>query len=259
MANTSTMCLLVFNDIARHDITWGHARVDFDTHALDNTIQHILSLGLRQVLAIARLTKSNYSEREAFFDPDNNIAPENEDFFNDVLWDLNCSSRTSFDRSNIYYKLISARPCHVDGDPGPETMWRLSCPADGSSLAFFQDHDYIPRRWGYVLWDHERLCNLAQQGVIRLSPPWEPAINRQVELPTPSQQEREASWRMRSSLYARGGRGWWAEGDESRVRWSTERPPSRDEQSVEREQAMKEWGVYKPRRQPMYLARRDLL
>lgn len=247
----------MFNDIARHDITWGHAKVDFDAKALDNTIQHILTLGLKQVLAIARLKDANYDEREAFFDPDNNIPPENEDFFNDYLFLWNICARPSVE-GILYNTQLSARSNDADPDPGPETIWRISCPQDGSSLALFEDYDWVSRRWGYVLWDHERLCDLAQQGVIRLSPPWEPAVTPQPEPSTPSRQEREASWRNRSSLYARGGRGWWAEGDESRVRWLAERPPSPDKQRDGRGQDERPISGG-PLRQPMYLTRRDLV
>ncbi|POS79252.1 hypothetical protein DHEL01_v202342 [Diaporthe helianthi] len=224
----------VFNDVARHDITWGHANVDFNTRAAHETIQHILSLGLREILTIARLQDTNYQEREALLDPDNHIPAKNGGFFNAALFVMNFYAQPS-DGADLLYKTISsAKPFYGDADPGPETMWRLSCPQDGSSLALFEEHDWIFRRWGYVLWDHERLCDLARQGVIRLSPPWEPAVSPQLEYSTTTEQEQEVSWRARSSLYVRGGRGWWAEGDESRVRWGV-RLPSREEQRMERE------------------------
>lgn len=230
--------MLVFNDVACHDITWGEFSIMFDADAADGTIQHLLTVGLTKILAIARLQEADYREREKLFKPDNNIPSENDDFLHSVLIETNYRANPTVDES-LYDTLLSAMPCYADPDPGPETMWRLSCPQDGSSLALFERHDWISRRWGYVLWDHARLYDLTRQGAFQLSPPWEPAANPRSESPDPAERDQEASWRIRSSLYARGGRGWWAEGDESRVRWPGKRTTPLEEQRRKREQEEK--------------------
>lgn len=210
----------------------------FDADVADGTIQHILSLGLREILAIARLGDAPYAAREKALNPDLETIPrENEDFLNAVLIEINHYARSTEDKS-LFNTLLSTLPFHSDPDPGPETIWSLSRPQDGSSLALFQPHDWVSRRWGYVLWDHARLRDIDRRGTALLSPLWEPAASPLPRPESPAWEEKEASWRMRSSLYARGGRGWWAEGDESKVQWPRERMCSRYELStkIEREE-----------------------
>lgn len=64
------------------------------------------------------------------------------------------------DDESPFNTLLSTLPFHTDADPGPETIWSLSRSQDGTSLAIFEQHDWISRRWGYVLWDYARLCDL---------------------------------------------------------------------------------------------------
>lgn len=201
----------------------------FDVNTTDGPIQHILTLGLPVILAVARLQDASYEAREKFFNPEDNIPPENDDFLNSALTEINHRARPADDK-NPYDNLLSTPSFHADADPGPETIWSLSLPQDGSSLALYEQHDWIPRRWGYVFWDHARLLDIDQRGAAVLTLPWEPAAHPFAERQTPSQEEREVSWQMRSSLYKRGARGWWAEGDESRARWPDERFFARQEQ-----------------------------
>lgn len=137
----------------------------------------------------------------------------------------------------LFKTALSTLPVHDDADPEPETVWSLSRPPDGSSLALFEQNGWVSRCWGYVLWDHARLFDLDRRGAAVLSPPWEPVVNPLPKPQSPPQEERVVSWRTRSSLYTGGGRGWWAEGDESRVRWPGERIPSQYEEGKEGRQS----------------------
>ncbi|ROV96851.1 hypothetical protein VPNG_09275 [Cytospora leucostoma] len=209
----------VFNEVARHDVVWGNYRVGFDAKIEHGTIQHLLSLGLEEILAIARLQDSPYEERRQALGPDEERPYGNFLFLWLSLIDINIDARPGND-PGLYTTLYSAPPFHPDPDPGPELIWRLSCPQDGSSLGLYEQHDWISRRWGYVFWDYARLQGLILTGDALTSETWEPRVNPvQIPEPPPSAEEREASYQVRSSIYRRGGRGYWAEGDESRVQW----------------------------------------
>jgi hypothetical protein len=66
-------------------ITKGKFGVMFDADPADGTIQHLLTLGLDWVLAIACLKDAHYSKSEKFFNPDHGISPENDDFLHSAL------------------------------------------------------------------------------------------------------------------------------------------------------------------------------
>ncbi|KAK7735632.1 hypothetical protein SLS53_007372 [Cytospora paraplurivora] len=206
----------VFNDIARHDVVWGNFRVGFDAEVDNGTIQNLLALGLEEILAIIRLQDSPYEARRKSLSPEEEAPYVNDDF----LWFALVNLEDDAIDANLYSTLYSAPPFHPDPDPGPELTWRLSCPQDRSSMSIYDQHDWISRRWGYVFWDYARLQGLILTGDALTSATWEPRVNpvRKPE-PPPSDEEREASYQVRSSIYRRGGRGYWAEDDESRVQW----------------------------------------
>lgn len=207
----------VFNDVARHDVVWGgNFRVGFDADVDNGTIQHLLTLGLEETLAIIRLQDSPYEARRKALSPEEEAPYVNDDF----LWSALIMFDDNAEEANLYSSLYSAPPFHPDPDPGPELTWRISCPQDGSSLSIYNEHDWISRPWGYVFWDYARLQGLILTGDVLSSASWEPRVSSvRIPQPPPSEEEREASYQMRSSIYRRGGRGYWAEGGESRVQW----------------------------------------
>jgi hypothetical protein len=71
--------LLVFNDVAKHDIVWGELKVDFDTDICSSTIQHLLTLGLEKVHLL--LTCKTYTDREKALRFDEMPPAENEEFW----------------------------------------------------------------------------------------------------------------------------------------------------------------------------------
>lgn len=210
----------------------------FDANITDGTVQHLLTLGLRAILAIARLQDAPYTVREKALSPEDKPPSENDDFLTSALIDFNyraCLAR----EDELHNTLLSATPFHPDTDLGPETIWRMSCPPDGSSLALFERHDWISRCWGYVLWDHARLQNLDSRGDFLLSVLQEPANNPVPEPQNPSKEEREASWQGRSALYYGGCRGYWAEGEERKVRWPEGEMTSQHGQLLKQERVEK--------------------
>lgn len=224
----------VFDDVARHDIVWGEFKTMFDANITDGAVQHLLTLGLEVILAIARLQDAPYMVREKTLSPEDKPPSENDDFFNSALIDFNYRACPANDE-DLYNTLLSAPPFHPDNDLGPETIWRMSCPPDGSSLAVFERHDWISRCWGYVLWDHARLQNLDSRGDFLLSVLQEPATNPVPQPQNPSKEGREASWQRRSALYYRGCRGYWSEGEESKARWPKGEMTSRHGQLLKQE------------------------
>ena len=122
--------------------------------------------------------------------------------------------------------MLEAPPFCVDGDIGAEHIWRLSSAYDPDEVrAVYERSDWSYRRWGYVLWDYERL-----QALSALERPWMPSVERESYLPSAAIMEMQASWLARTAIYWRRGRGYWAKDDESRIVWpercKRERPGS---------------------------------
>ena len=109
-------------------------------------------------------------------------------------------------------------PILNDPNPGPAKAWRWA--HEHVSRDCFVQYEYHRelRQRGYVMWDLERL---EHWDLFRA--PWENASEAKSELV----EEYEAmikSFDTRSEIWHRGGRGWWSEGDESKIVWKKEEP-----------------------------------
>lgn len=107
------------------------------------------------------------------------------------------------------------RPFTRDCDPGPADVWHWA-------HQYYSPGAFVNcmiqkglRERGYVMWDRARLCDWDIFGK-----PWEGSPDRYTseEYNRRFDTMRE-SWAKRSEIWLRGGRGYWAEGDESRIIW----------------------------------------
>lgn len=120
------------------------------------------------------------------------------------------------------YALKVRRPHFEDPDGGPFAIWKW---ANGSALvsrSVYQAERWKLRKWGYVVWDASRLQTLAA-----CYDAWQPPRRDRFPLPPPPtyppedlDESWDHSWAERAWIYDKGGRGWWAAGDELRVVWT---------------------------------------
>ncbi|KUI57389.1 General alpha-glucoside permease [Cytospora mali] len=187
--------------------TMGRVQHHVDADVDDGAIQHLHTLGLEAILAIARLQEAPYTARERALNPEEMPAPENENFLNSALVDFNGRTCSAEDK-DLSGTLYSAAPFHPDADAGSETSWRLSWPQGGSPETIFEQNAWMSRSWGYVLWDHARLQDPGLRDDVLIPAPWETAATPVSKHREPSWEERESSWRKRCALYRRGYRGY---------------------------------------------------
>ncbi|MCJ1434095.1 hypothetical protein MMC27_003461 [Xylographa pallens] len=210
----------VYNEFAAHDIEWGEESVTYgvdDWHAPENSWkQGILSLGLNYLRRL--VTAETYEECYQLLAPNRH---GDHYFLNEGLvasnrldeGDVELCNYTSEDEQRWIHS-----PFLDDPDPGPAKAWRWAhehLPLD--CFVHLDDHRKLRER-GYVMWDLERL---EQWDLFR--EPWERVPEANVDFV----QEYEAmirSFGERSKIWRRGGRGWWSEGDESKVVWRKKEP-----------------------------------
>jgi len=101
-------------------------------------------------------------------------------------------------------------PFMEDSDPGPAQAWKWTHLklTRASFLGGLCLRDL--RRRGYVMWDHSRLVRFGFFGSLGWQHPADPEVHEASEA-------MEKSWARRRWLHIRGLRGWWSEGDESKL------------------------------------------
>ena len=110
-----------------------------------------------------------------------------------------------------------------DDDIGPRQVWAWAYIK--RPLIFWMLYSrykfYNLRVWGFCWWDMDRLIRwgvfnrICDDGWMEITSPlrWLPR-----ELTSTAEQQSK-SWKERSRIWDQGGRGWWAEGDESKIIW----------------------------------------
>ena len=212
---------VAFNEVAEHDVLWGKHNIAYDkgcTAPQSNTFKdHCLSLGLAWLRKLAMA--DTYDQRYQL------LAPETGDQYSSFL------ITTLYDDYDVFKDLVLFEeltedaiiehiqpPFTKDPDPGPFTAWlwayRKSTPA-----FVYGEYQRLPLRTeGYVMIDYDRLLKR-----YNLKAPFEPVFNRaadRVEIRNRTEKEVDDSHRRRSEIYDAGGRGYWSEGDESKLIWN---------------------------------------
>ncbi|XHF96528.1 hypothetical protein AWENTII_000158 [Aspergillus wentii] len=105
-------------------------------------------------------------------------------------------------------------PLVDDPNTGPAEAWRWAHLKFEFPFIFYNIEMRELRRWGYVMWDHERLI---EGGLF--DSPWQEPDDIDYEEIRRREDVMNKSIEKRYLLYAKGAMGWWEEGDESKLVW----------------------------------------
>lgn len=190
--------------------------------------QHILTRGLKSLYSIAQA--QTYKERtDALYEP----FPKLDRHF--LYWAL---GETNLRSHNLPYTTylgnftFSQRETFIkpaffveDSDTGPKEAWLDAHRVDTMPSWVYSERDQARahREWGYVMWDRARVqhFDLDYRGRV---------FRRRDE----SQKKKESvrrSWPRRAEVHLAGGRGWWSEGNESKVLWISAASPWDDKEA----------------------------
>lgn len=124
-------------------------------------MQFYMTLGLEWVAALHACNSS--AERKELLQI--GFCNHTKDYFWTAIFkkDRICRKKEEMER------LIASEPLFPETDAGPQRIWHMSHMASTTvgSPAIYESMDWRWRRWGYAMWDFERLWAL---GIIRR--PW---------------------------------------------------------------------------------------
>lgn len=221
-----------FNETAEHDIDWAELSID-PTDYMDGNPwkQGYLSQGLGFLHRL--VTAKTYDDRHAVLSP---LKPSDSLFLQDGLRaqgvdDMHDAAvRGLRDEAPDY----DVPALSVNDDSGPIEAW---CWANGAETLYYEQDQADLREWGYCLWDKARL-----EAWGLFNKPWtaERAYEREQKI---SSEEISLSERLmksrieRSRIWRLGGKGWWAEGDESKIIWSLGTPAEQQKRAEDKKRA----------------------
>ena len=205
-----------FNDVAQHDVDWGECSIPWVGSGRSFHKEGYLLKGLEYILKLStartyddrhRLLESHGSEGSFLFDA---LKPP------DLLRHNGVPLEEYNDEEE---KLYVSPPFDDDDDDGPAEAWRWTHAKKPKDL-FYYLKDHRRFRWrGYVMWDLSRLL-----GWQFLSTPIQAQASERLSSKERADERAEwemqdFSWTERSRIWLKGGRGWWAPGDESHIKW----------------------------------------
>jgi hypothetical protein len=207
-------------------VYWGQCNIDYHQYEeIENYfIQDILSRGLEQLLLI--INAESYNERYCTLHAEK--SPELRWRFllyalQDKMVDYNVVRLKDFDadEEQLYIRI----PFFEELDGGPETVWRWANHWGQPQDFVYDENEHDLRKWGYIFWD---LTRTEEIGILRQSPGeqfWGESVPPE-ELEA-AREDKIQAWAAREDIYTRGGRGWWAPGDESKIVWTQKTPPAK--------------------------------
>ncbi|MCJ1402995.1 hypothetical protein MMC11_006217 [Xylographa trunciseda] len=215
-----TLTEIAFNDVAEHDIYWGEWYIPYfdDWDSPENFHKEgYLSLGLSYLHKI--VTAETYEQRYDLISP---VLRSNDNFLYEGL-----QTQGEDDGQPLPEYGNDAGQIYVDAllpgseDFGPVRAWQWAHADSSRERYYFRDDQRVLRQSGYVMWDMSRISDWIE---LR----WDsyPQLRSQID---DGEDERlrkamQKSWSERSKVLQRGGRGWWAPGDESKVQWRVQVP-----------------------------------
>ncbi|RFU35659.1 hypothetical protein B7463_g715, partial [Scytalidium lignicola] len=207
----SDALLITFNDIAEHDIEWGHFCVEYGYIIDSEFMQHVLSRGLASLHQI--ILADTYEARHKLLH--SGLPPYHEEFLYEGLKAANDPDDRVFlcDYTQDDELAHIKSPFIQDSDTGPSDAWRWAHQNQTCKNFVYSNSQQPLRNSGYVMWDCVRLnkWNIFQK-------PWEAfyvadeAAQRSAEM--------RVSFDQRSKIYVAGGRGWWSLEDQSQIIWT---------------------------------------
>ncbi|RSL59521.1 hypothetical protein CEP54_007236 [Fusarium duplospermum] len=198
-----------FNEVAAHDVAWGEHRVERALSPSKITLQGVLSKGLVHLYRLG--TAKSYEEKYA------QLAVEHPPVRPDFLHRALTRSQRSHRNGSLGLSFFN------DPDPGPSTIWEWAYSDLDTEAVYLPDRAGL-REWGYVMWDQARIDKTKL-----LQSPWRPPSAQAPHEPNVEVADEDLldSWTRRSQIYAKGGRGWWDAGDETKIVWRVKKKPRR--------------------------------
>ena len=216
-----------FRDVAKHDVEWGCNSVpyiDDDTGLGENLYK--ISYVARGLEYVHRLVTANtYGARYDILEEPDPEPYESGRSGNRLSVALGLRVEDDGvplkDYTEELKTLRIGAPFLNDSDSGPMKAWRWANSKSTQGQFYFRE-DYRPlRQRGYVMWDLQRLLNWkflerpVEDMIATRWPGYPERLRREDE-----RDEQRESFKERSRIWMHGGRGWWAPGDESHIRWS---------------------------------------
>lgn len=212
-----------FNDLALHDVEWGKNEVDIVAdHSAPGSSrkEYILSLGLAFLQDV--VGAQTYERRRELL----GSGLISDDRF--LHASLSTRDQIAEAQNSMLFTMGSSEPVakpffQDDDNTGPREAWAWAHRTPHPQI-YTVAHNlkfYNLRVWGYCWWDIDRLTRLGvfdsyRDGgkiVVYCHHIWMPKELRS------SAEQQSKSWKQRSKIWRRGGRGWWAEGDNSKIIW----------------------------------------
>lgn len=207
-----------FNDLALHDVEWGEYMISItpDHCAPENFWKEfVLSLGL--VFLQDLVAAQTYERRRQLLGP--NLTPDDQFLHEGLLAQVEYDERLLGELSAANQFEVVNKPFFQDDDAGPEEAWKWAYGNREISMLYYDPEFYDLRAWGFCLWDHARLTSWGAFNMACDDREYKTNHDYLSEDHIISYEELSKSWEKRSSIWNRGGRGWWEEGDESRIVW----------------------------------------
>ena len=216
-----------FRDVAKHDVEWGCNAVpylDNDCGVGENMYKKAyVARGLEYVHRL--VTADTYDARYDILEEQDPQSCGSGGFGNrlsDVL-----ESHVEDDGMPLKDYTEELKTLHIgppflnDSDRGPMEAWRWANSKSSKGQFYFREDHRPLRQRGYVMWDLQRLLNwkLLETPVDNMIAPHWPGYLERLKRQDERVEQRE-SFKERSRIWMHGGRGWWAPGDESHIRWS---------------------------------------
>lgn len=214
--------VIAYDEVAMHDVQWGEWNIPYSEHHSPPPNRHkefYSSLGLNFLCRLN--TASTYDEYYKLLSACSHPKAHGA-FMYPVL--------EAMDEFDVGERVIGSlrvaerdrqlrRPCIPDGEGGAR-VWEWAYRRSRAAHYFGIPELYSLRKCGYIFYDHKRMRDWKMHSVSVRSALKKLAISETAGSEQ-SYDQMIDSWKARSDIWMRGGLGYWAEGDESRIVWST--------------------------------------
>lgn len=210
-----------FNDVAEHDVNWGELHIPWvDTFGSDEIWhkQGYLLKGLEFIFQL--VTATTYDDRHSLLSNKGSGGS----FLSDALTPPSALHHDGIpleEYNDEKERMFVSPQFDDDLDSGPAEAWHwahATCTKD--RFYFLKDHRRFRQR-GYVMWDYTRLLgwNFFDLPIQALPPERLPTYSPERFEKETKRKMQADSFTERDRIWVNGGRGWWAPGDESHIRW----------------------------------------
>ncbi|KAJ5554104.1 zinc finger domain protein [Penicillium frequentans] len=206
-----------FNEVAAHDIRFGELSIPWVKFE-SSWIQGYLSLGVNYLEKV--ITASTYEERHRLLD-EKLLLADNTPVLAECLIDSNDlyfggETDELDDHAMRQLRQLPSPYTACDPDTGPAEIWFQAHEGDDRTQYVSAEPHRASRKIGYVMMDLSRRQDIASFDGPQKSIEWD---NYDDENYHKEYARQLKSFEIRSEIYLRGGRGWWSEGDTTRIQW----------------------------------------